>query len=141
LLVDLPPEEAGDFKNAASSAGIDLIALLTPTSDDVRIKKVAGLGSGFVYYVSVTGVTGVRQSVADSLFEKVERVRKRVPLPVAVGFGISDPAQAGRVARVADGVVVGSAIVKLFEEFQGKDLTKRLRTFIAELKAGIMAQG
>ena len=137
LLVDLPPEEAGDFKNAAFSAGIDLISLLTPTSDEERIKKVAGLGSGFVYYVSVTGVTGVRQSVADSLFEKVEQIRKRVPLPVAVGFGISDPTQAGRVARVADGVVVGSAIVKLFEKFQGKDLRVRLGAFIAELKAGI----
>ena len=137
LLVDLPPEEAGEFKDAASSAGLDLISLLTPTSDEKRIEKVAGLGSGFIYYVSVTGVTGVRQRVADSLFEKVEGIRKLIPLPVAVGFGISDPAQAGSVARVADGVVVGSAIVKLFEEFQGEELKKLLRSFVSELKAGI----
>ena len=136
-LVDLPPEEAGEFKDAASSAGLDLISLLTPTSDEKRIEKVAGLGSGFIYYVSVTGVTGVRQSVADSMFEKVEGIRKLIPLPVAVGFGISDPAQAGSVARVADGVVVGSAIVKLFEKFQGKELKEHLRTFVSELKGGI----
>ena len=137
LLVDLPPEEAGEFKIAASSAGLDLISLLTPTSDDQRIEKAAGLGSGFIYYVSVTGVTGARASVADSLFEKVAEIRKRIALPVAVGFGISDPAQAGSVARVADGVVVGSAIVKLFETYRGEELRKRLRAFIAELKAGI----
>lgn len=137
LLVDLPPEEAVEFNKASSSAGIDLISLLTPTSDTARIDKVAGLCSGFVYYVSVTGVTGVRQSIADSLVEKVECIKKRIPLPVAVGFGISDAAQAARVARCADGVVVGSAIVKLFEEFSGEELKKRLGVFIAELKAGI----
>ncbi len=137
LLVDLPPEEAKEFKKTASSAGLDLISLLTPTSDEKRIEKVAGLGSGFIYYVSVTGVTGARQSVAESMFENVEKIRKRIPLPVAVGFGVSDPAQAGSVARVADGVVVGSAIVKLFEEFSGEELKQRLRSFIAELKAGI----
>jgi tryptophan synthase alpha chain len=137
LLVDLPPEEAVEFNKASSSAGIDQISLLTPTSDTARIYKVAGLCSGFVYYVSVTGVTGVRQSIADSLVEKVECIKKRIPLPVAVGFGISDAAQAARVARCADGVVVGSAIVKLFEEFSGEELKKRLGVFIAELKAGI----
>ena len=137
LLVDLPPEEAVEFSKIFSSAGIDLIYLLAPTSDTARIEKVAGLCSGFVYYVSVTGVTGVRQNVADSLVEKVECIKKRIPLPVAVGFGISDAAQAASVARSADGVVVGSAIVKLFEEFSGEELKKKLGIFIAELKAGI----
>jgi tryptophan synthase alpha chain len=137
LLVDLPPEEAVDFSKALSFAGIDLISLLTPTSDSARIEKVAGLCSGFVYYVSVTGVTGVRQSVADSLVEKVECIKKRILLPVAVGFGISDAAQAASVARSADGVVVGSAIVKLFEEFSGEELKNKLGLFIAGLKAGI----
>ena len=137
LLVDLPPEEAVEFSKIFSSAGIDLIYLLAPTSDTARIEKVAGLCSGFVYYVSVTGVTGVRQNVADSLVEKVECIKKRIPLPVAVGFGISDAAQAASVAHSADGVVVGSAIVKLFEEFSGEELKKKLGIFIAELKAGI----
>ena len=137
LIVDLPPEEAGEFKRAASSVGLDLIPLPTPTSDEKRIAKATAAGSGFIYYVSVTGVTGVRQSVADSLFEKVAAIQERVSLPVAVGFGIADPAQAGSVARVADGVVVGSAIVKLFEEFRGDELKARLRAFVAGLKAGI----
>jgi tryptophan synthase alpha chain len=137
LLVDLPPEEAGEFSEAAVSAGLDFISLLTPTSDDRRIAMVKGLGSGFIYYVSVTGVTGVRQSVADSMAENVAAIRKRIPLPVAVGFGISSPEQAADVARNADGVVVGSAIVKLFEDFAGDELKQRLRTFVADLKAGV----
>lgn len=137
LLVDLPPEEAGEFKVAADAAGLDLISLLTPTSDEKRIEKVVRIGSGFIYYVSVTGVTGARESVADSMFGKVAEIRGRSSLPVAVGFGISDPAQAARVASVADGVVVGSAIVKLFEEFRGDELKTRVRDFVAALKAGI----
>lgn len=139
LLVDLPPEEAADFKKAAASACVDLICLLTPTSDDGRISKVAQLGSGFIYYVSVTGVTGARQSVAESVFEKVTSIKELTPLPVVVGFGISDPAQARSVSRNADGVVVGSALVKLFEEFQGEELRRKLGTFIVELKQGIKA--
>jgi tryptophan synthase alpha chain len=140
LLVDLPPEEAGEFMTAAAAAGLDVISLLTPTSDEKRIDKVARRGSGFIYYVSVTGVTGARQNVADSLFGKVTEIRSRSALPVAVGFGISDPAQAARVAGVADGVVVGSAIVKLFEEFSGNDLKKRVRGFVADLKAGMKSR-
>ncbi|HEY6872517.1 MAG TPA: tryptophan synthase subunit alpha [Geobacteraceae bacterium] len=137
LLVDLPPEEAGEFMAAASAAGLDVISLLTPTSDAKRIEKVVRCGSGFIYYVSVTGVTGARASVADSLFKHVGEIRARSPLPVAVGFGISNPAQAARVADVADGVVVGSAIVKIFEEYQGDELKKKVRGFVADLKAGI----
>ncbi len=140
LLVDLPPEEAGEFMAVASAAGLDVISLLTPTSDERRIKKVVQCGSGFIYYVSVTGVTGARESVAESLFEKVAEIRARSSLPIAVGFGISDPAQAGRVAGVADGVVVGSAIVRLFEEFRGDALKKRVGEFVADLKAGIRPQ-
>jgi len=135
--VDLPPEEAAGFKAAADAQGLDVIFLLTPTSDNKRIGKVARLGSGFVYYVSVTGVTGARTNVAESVFAEVDNIRKQLDLPLAVGFGISDPGQAGKVAAVADGVVVGSALVKLFEEFSGAELKSRLGSFIAELKAGI----
>jgi tryptophan synthase alpha chain len=137
LLVDLPPEEAAGFKAAADAQGLDIIFLLTPTSDDKRIEKVARLGSGFVYYVSVTGVTGARANVAESVFTTVDKIRKQLDLPLAVGFGISDPSQAGKVAAVADGVVVGSALVKLFEEFSGAELKSRLGSFVTELKAGI----
>jgi tryptophan synthase alpha chain len=137
LLVDLPPEEGAGFKAAASAVGLDVISLLTPTSDGERIEKVARLASGFIYYVSVTGVTGARDSVADSMFGNVAEIKARSPLPVVVGFGISDPDQAARAASVADGVVVGSAIVKLFEQFSGEELLRKLRKFVTELKAGI----
>jgi len=137
LLVDLPPEEARLFKEEADAKGLDVIFLLAPTSDDERIEKVARIGSGFIYYVSVTGVTGARKSVDDSVFATVRKIRKQVNLPVAVGFGIADPSQAGKVAEVADGVVVGSALVKLFEEYRGEDLKKRVGQFISDLKRGI----
>jgi tryptophan synthase alpha chain len=137
LLVDLPPEEAAEFKAMADAQGVDVIFLLTPTSDDARIAKVARLGSGFVYYVSVTGVTGARADVADSVLTAVRNIKEQIDLPLAVGFGISDPAQAAKVAGVADGVVVGSALVKMFEDFHGVELDNRLGRFIADLKAGI----
>ena len=137
LIVDLPPEEAQEFRKLASAAGIDLISLLTPTSDAARMKKVARQGSGFIYYVSVTGVTGARESVAMSVHEKVEEIRRLSPLPVAVGFGISNPSQAAGIAGSADGVVVGSAIVKLFEQFKGDELLDSVEEFVSSLKNGI----
>jgi tryptophan synthase alpha chain len=137
LLVDLPPEEGEPFKAIASAVGLDVIFLLAPTSDDKRIERVGRLGSGFIYYVSVTGVTGARKSIDDSVFSSVERIRSRVTLPVAVGFGISDPSQAGVVANVADGVVVGSALVKMFEEFSGEELKERVGQLISGLKKGM----
>lgn len=137
LLVDLPPEEASAFKSMADRNGVNVIFLLTPTSDKARLDKVARFGSGFIYYVSVTGVTGARQSVASSVIDAVGEIKSKVRLPLAVGFGIADPEQAGRVARVADGVVVGSAIVKLFETHSGKALEESVTDFVASLKAGI----
>jgi tryptophan synthase alpha chain len=137
LLVDLPPEEAGTFKKAASREGLDVIFLLAPTSDDERVAKVAESGSGFVYYVSVTGVTGARKSVATSVSDQVKKIKARVNLPVVVGFGISNPEQAGQAAAAADGVVVGSALVKLFEEASGEELHRRLATLVAALRDGV----
>ncbi len=137
LLVDLPPEEAADFRAEAERRGLSVIFLLTPTSDEGRIARVARFGSGFVYYVSVTGVTGARERIADSVGAKVAEIRKRINLPVVVGFGIADPVQAGKVAEVADGVVVGSALVKLFETHQGDQLRETVSDFVASLKAGI----
>lgn len=139
LLVDLPPEEAGEFRAIAARSGLAVIFLLTPTSDEERIRKVARLGSGFIYYVSVTGVTGARSSIAENVFPDVQKIRERVTLPVVVGFGISDPAQAGSIASVADGVVVGSALVRQFEQFSGKELHTKLSTMVSALKAGIAA--
>lgn len=137
LLVDLPPEEAGEFSRFAGAAGLDLISLLTPTSDSTRIEKVKRVGRGFIYYVSVAGVTGARTTVADDIETMVEKIRARTSLPVAVGFGISTPQQAATVAAVADGVVVGSALVKLFEQAAGDELVARVETAVRGLKDGI----
>ena len=139
LVVDLPPEEseAEGFTLDARRQGLDVIFLLAPTSSDDRIDKVVKLGRGFIYYVSVTGVTGARKDVSASLSEEVGKIREKSSIPVVVGFGISDPAQAGTVASFADGVVVGSALVKLFEKYQGKELTENVVEFVSSLKAGM----
>jgi tryptophan synthase alpha chain len=137
LVVDLPPEEAPELKDATDSCGLDLIFLLTPTSDASRVASVGRQGSGFIYYVSVTGVTGARSAVADTLAARVTEVRGALELPLVVGFGISTPEQAGEVARVADGVVVGSALVKYFEKYQGDELLKELAGFVSALKQGV----
>ncbi|MBJ6750386.1 tryptophan synthase subunit alpha [Geomonas anaerohicana] len=138
LVVDLPPEEAAELKEHTDRCGLDLIFLLTPTSDASRVDSVARQGSGFIYYVSVTGVTGARTAVADTLADRVTEVRNALDLPLVVGFGISTPEQAGQVARVADGVVVGSALVKYFEKYQGKELLNEVSAFVSALKQGVL---
>lgn len=137
LVVDLPPEEAPELKGATDACGLDLIFLLTPTSDASRVQAVSRLGSGFIYYVSVTGVTGARSAVADTLAARVTEVRGALDLPLVVGFGISTPEQAGEVAKSADGVVVGSALVKYFEKYEGAELLKEVGSFVAALKQGV----
>lgn len=137
LVVDLPPEEAAELQEATDRSGLDLIYLLTPTSDPSRVETVSRLGRGFIYYVSVAGVTGARSEVADTLAARVTSVRNELKLPLVVGFGISTPDQAAQVAQVADGVVVGSVLVKFFERYQGAELLKELGAFVASLKQGI----
>ncbi len=138
LLVDLPPEEseAEGVTAVARKCGLDVIFLLAPTSGDERIEKVLGLASGFVYYVSVTGVTGARKDVSASLRKEVENIRKKSTVPVVVGFGISDPAQAATIASFSDGVVVGSALVRFFEQYRGSELKEKVAEFVSSLKAG-----
>lgn len=137
LLVDLPPEESGEVRDLLKGAGIDLICLLTPTSDDRRIDLARRQGSGFLYYVSVTGVTGARREVSGSVAGAVARIRERTDLPVAVGFGISTPGQAAQMAAVADGVVVGSALVTLFEQHQRPELPVKVSDFVRSLKDAV----
>jgi len=137
LLVDLPPEEAGELLPTVRRAGLDMIFLLTPTSGQERIDKVNRNGSGFLYYVTVTGVTGTRQIVSTSLSQELASVRSAVRLPVMAGFGIATPEQAVQVAADADGVVVGSAIVKLFEQYQGLQLQDAVTELVSSLKQGI----
>ncbi len=137
LLVDLPPEESGELRGFLQRSGIDLISLLTPTSDDRRIDLASRQGSGFLYYVSVTGVTGARQEVSGSVAGAVAGIRERTDLPVAVGFGISTPRQAAQMAAVADGVVVGSALVALFEQYQGDELGEKVAVLVKSLKDAV----
>jgi tryptophan synthase alpha chain len=111
IVVDCPPEEAAPLSDALDSAQVSLIRLATPTSDDARLKIIAERTSGFVYYVSVAGVTGVKEAQALSVAPAVERVRKASGLPVAVGFGVKTPERAAEIARVADAVVAGSVLV------------------------------
>jgi tryptophan synthase alpha chain len=119
LATDLVPEEAGEFRAVLKSADIDLIFLVAPTSTDERIKLIAEASSGFVYAVSRTGVTGVRQSLSEAASTLVQRVRRFTDLPVAVGFGISTPEQVNEVWQHADAAVVGSRIVAEIEENAG----------------------
>ncbi len=121
LCVDLPPEEAeSELVPTLTAHGLDPIFLLAPTSDKGRIKKVAAASRGFVYYVSRTGVTGEEGPLPRPLLKEVKKVRRRVSLPLAVGFGISTPEQVASVAKVADGVVVGSALVRTVEQKAGQ---------------------
>jgi tryptophan synthase alpha chain len=138
LLVDLPPEEAEELHPYLREAGIDLITLLAPTSDAARSARLASTGEGFLYYVSMTGVTGSKQVDAGAISVAVHELKEQSPVPVAVGFGVSTPDDAGAVARIADAVVVGSALVKLIAEFSGSPgLLDEVRGFVRQLKAAI----
>ena len=111
IIVDLPPEEDGELCRPALAAGISWIRLATPTTDDRRLPAVLSNTSGFVYYVSILGITGTRSAAAGDVSSAVARLKRHTDLPVAVGFGIKTPAQAAEVARAADAAVVGSALV------------------------------
>jgi tryptophan synthase alpha chain len=111
IVVDLPPEEDEELCLPALERGLDFIRLATPTTDDRRLPKVLQNVRGFLYYVSLTGITGVKEAVADQVAPQVARLRRHTDLPIAVGFGIRTPEQAAAIARVADAAVVGSALV------------------------------
>jgi len=115
IIVDCPPEEADPLADALDAVGVSLIRLAAPTTDDARLPAVVRRTSGFVYYVSVAGVTGVKEAVSANVAQPVQRLRAASGLPVAVGFGIRTPEKAAEVARLADGVVVGSALVDEIE--------------------------
>jgi tryptophan synthase alpha chain len=120
IIVDLPPEEADELVPHLKVKGIDFIVLTTPTSDDARLPVVLANASGFVYYVSIAGITGTASAAQSAIDEAVARIRRHTSLPVCVGFGIKAPAQAAEVARIADGAVVGSAIVSVLAGNIGK---------------------
>ena len=139
IIPDLPPEESSVDRRApclpAGRSTVDVIFLVSPTSTEERIKLIAGKSSGFIYLVSVAGITGKRQILAENLEDLVSRIKKYSKLPVAIGFGISTPAQAAQAANAADGVIVGSAIVDLI----AKKKFKAIPRFISSLRKAIDA--
>jgi tryptophan synthase alpha chain len=138
LLVDLPPEEAGELHPLLKGAGIDLITLLAPTTGAERGARLAAAGEGFLYYVSMTGVTGSQQVDAAAIADAVSVLRSVSPVPVAVGFGVATPDDARAVARIADAVVVGSALVKVIAEHGASTrLLDEVKSFARALRAAV----
>ena len=137
IVADLPPEESGPLRAEAMAAGLDLVHLVAPTSTPERMRKIARASEGFVYMVSLTGVTGERTALAtEELAQQLRALRAITTKPVCVGFGIGTPEQAALVGQLADGVVVGSAIVRLVERHASSaELLNRVGDFIAGLKA------
>jgi tryptophan synthase alpha chain len=137
-VVDLPAEEAGELRGETHPAGIDFISLVAPTTGGDRVRKVVKAASGFIYYISVTGVTGTRGPEVDETRKNVGVIRTLTKLPVVVGFGVSTPEQARQIGHAADGVVVGSAFVKLIGEKAGSPgLVGDLEAYAASLKAAL----
>ena len=135
IIPDLPPDEATDLDASAKKHQLDLIFLLTPTSTTERIRLVAEKSRGFIYLVSLTGVTGPRESLPAGLEDFVSRVRKETAQPLCVGFGISTPDQAHRVGQVADGVIVGSRLIQLIRDEDSP--YQRTRSFIQSLRQAL----
>ena len=132
ICVDIPPEEDDSLGPQLRAAGVDLVRLATPTTDAARLPQVLGGASGFVYYVSVAGITGLQQAAQSSIETAVARLKQHSDLPIAVGFGVRTPEQAAAIARVADGVVVGSAIVELVAR-DGADAPAAVTAYVRTL--------
>ena len=139
IVPDLPVEEAGELREAGRRHGIDLISLVAPTSTDERIRRVASETTGFLYCVSLAGVTGARQDVQSGLAAFIERVRRQTNLPLAVGFGIATPTQAVAVGRLADGVVVGSALIERVGSVEPDRAAQAATSFVQEFRRALDA--
>ncbi len=135
LVVDLPPEESFEYRKILHTNKLDTVFLASPTSDENRLRIVDQNSSGFIYYVSRTGVTGEQVKVSQSLSQELKVLRGITKHPIMVGFGISNAEQAKEIARDADGVIVGSAIVRLIEE--GKEVEQRLKEFAEAIRKGL----
>jgi tryptophan synthase alpha chain len=134
LVLDLPPEESGNYEALMREAGLCVIYLIAPTTPDDRIELIVKRGTGFIYYVSREGVTGMQTKVSTTIADMTAKIRKHTQLPIAVGFGISNPEQARTVAASAEAIVVGSAIVnQIAEHGKSPDLVKRVTEFVKSL--------
>ena len=140
LILDLPPEESDNYESLMKRAGLCHIYLVSPTTPEDRMEFIVKRGSGFIYYISREGVTGMQTSVATNLASQVAKIRAHTNLPVAVGFGISNPAQAKAVASAADGCVVGSAVVnQIAEHGKSPELVAKVGAFVKALGAAVKA--
>lgn len=137
LVVDYPPEEAAAFGAAMKANGMDPIFLLAPTSTAARIEQVAEIASGYVYYVSLAGVTGSGALNVDAVAERLPLIRERTGLPVGVGFGIRDASTAARIAAIADAVVVGSRIIEEIEQSTAETACANVKALVADMRRGV----
>jgi len=145
IIVDLPPEEDGELCLPAKAAGLRFVRLVTPTSDDQRLPTILAEASGFVYYVSVLGITGTKSAAATSISDAYKHIREKTDLPIVAGFGIRTPAQAAEAASLTDGAVVGSAVVDIIASNIGdtpangvnQDIVQKVATFVGELATAI----
>ena len=147
IVVDLPPEEVDELWKPARAQGLDIVFLTAPTSDDERLPKIVKRASGFVYYVSIAGITGTKSAAVADVDEAVRRIRRHTDLPIGVGFGIRTPDQAAAIAAVADAAVVGSALVDIVAANLDKDgkakpgLADKLLGLVKDLAAGVRGAG
>ncbi len=141
LVVDYPPEECADFAAKVRGAGLDPVFLLAPTSTEQRIADVAQAGSGYIYYVSLKGVTGAGHLDLDEVARRIPVIRSQVGMPVGVGFGIRDAESARRVAQVADAVVIGSRIIEEIEQAPVEAVADRVTAFLGTIRRALDGQG
>lgn len=135
ILPDVPYEEKAEFADVCKEYGLDLISLIAPTSDE-RIGMIASSAEGFVYCVSSLGVTGTRSEITSDIDSMIASVRENTDIPVAIGFGISNPEQAAQMAAKSDGIIIGSAIVKIIEKY-GKDCVPYVKEFVESITAAL----
>ncbi len=138
LVVDLPPEEAGELRRHSDVAGLDFISLVAPTTGKERLKTILQTATGFLYYISITGVTGTAAPKIEDIAREVAKIRKLTKMPIAVGFGISNARQAREIGQLADGIVIGSAVVTLIDENRNNpDLVKIVSNYVKEIKQAL----
>lgn len=139
IIVDMPPEESKEIRRYTDKKEIDFINLISPVTDGERLEEIVADATGFLYYVSVTGVTGARKTLPEEIGNRIAEIKKLTGLPVVVGFGISDPETARSLGRVSDGVVVGSALVNIIEKHGDNEevLLKRVKEFVSSIKEGV----